>query len=379
MDVATIGICKPCVVLGAGLALAVMVLASVGEAEIPWKCVANCGSPRQQVPVPLPSSDPEAFRRVAGQQAKEKGLAAYEAGDWDTAVQHLGEALKYLPGDPEVFSHLREAERQATLSKLRETAQSALAQNDWDGAIAALERAARLSPNDAVLQRELVSARALRANDEGLRYLQAGDFNHALSAFAEALKHRPNDPTITKNRERALEQMRYASWKAEDERLARERAAKEAAQKATQETVRVILDARAGQGSGGLQVSLDSIAARQAELAKRTRGLSRIPWDSPGQLEGGVVDARRGGAGGKQDRATPPPRSLPPAAKAVQQRIDALARQSAVLDGQVREEKDPVKRAELINKQTAIRSQQRVEEIALVDILVRAPATAGTK
>jgi tetratricopeptide (TPR) repeat protein len=369
--------------LAAGLLLAGTVVAGLARAELPWICVANCPGPG---PLPPPPPDPEAQRRAAGEAAKKDGLAAYRAGNWAAAVRQLREALRLLPNDAQVLAHLREAERQFQLAALQNQANAALDARDWDSAIAALEAALKLAPDDGEPRQQLRSTRGLRANDEGLRRLGEGDLNGALSAFADALKYRPGDGVITKNRDRTLDRMHYESWKRENERLARERAERDAKQKAAQNAVERIIDTRAGQEPGRVGVSLDSIAARQAELSRNT-GLAakraddfsdfNKPWDTRGPLDGSVVDARPRGGMGTADRGTPPSASLPAAAKPVQQRIDALARQSAELEGRITRETDPVKRGELINKQTAVRSEQRAEEIKLVDILVRPPGAAA--
>ena len=367
-------------------ALALDVKCSIGGRSV--SCDDSSGSGRSSgggtwsAPDPQPPPpDPEAMRRAASADAARQGLEALRAGEWETAAAHFRDALRYLPDDAAVRTHLREAERQAALATLQDAARAALGRQDWDGAVVALERALALSPHDARLQRELAAARGGRMNARGVDYLRAGEYNRALQAFADALKLLPGDRAILANREATLDQMRAASWRVENERRERERAAQEATQKAAEAGVHGILDARTDQVGGGHHLSLDGLAARQAEQADRVRpgaledpSLLRIPFDSSAPLEPDPVEIKREQPAGDRKDPGPAASAVPLAAKALQQRIDVLAARSVDLERQIRQEQDPVKRVRLLDQQTRITSEKRVLEIQYVDVLVRPPA-----
>lgn len=119
----------PILIVGLLTCLSTSCLASDVPDVGPERCVANCGESGGGGPSPAPSwapsgPSPQQLKQQreekdlgeAAQDADDRGLEAYENGDYSSAVKYFSEALDYAPDDPDIQHRLeraREALRQA--------------------------------------------------------------------------------------------------------------------------------------------------------------------------------------------------------------------------------------------------------------------------
>lgn len=85
----------------------------------PTRCVGNCGSggsggaPGGGGPTPdqIRKSREDKDLQEAADDAHDRGVEAYEKGDWQGAARYFKEALEYSPDNPDLLHNLRKAEQ----------------------------------------------------------------------------------------------------------------------------------------------------------------------------------------------------------------------------------------------------------------------------
>jgi tetratricopeptide (TPR) repeat protein len=140
---------------------------------------------------------------------------------WDGAAEMVSEALKLDPENQNLLGKLlevKDAPRQFKIQAYRNEAEVAITKGDFDKAILAIETAALLAPEDDSLSDWLVSTRGDRLNaqlnmyrNRATRAVATGDWDAAVSAWKDALKHAPDDPTLAQE----LESTKAARLKAQ--------------------------------------------------------------------------------------------------------------------------------------------------------------------
>lgn len=100
-------------------------------AEMPWKCVANCGSGPPSGPGQSPPSGPTPRQQQQQQEramhdANEEGADAYARGDWANAIRFFEQALEQNPDDPSILQNLANAKARQAAEAARVHSQTAV-------------------------------------------------------------------------------------------------------------------------------------------------------------------------------------------------------------------------------------------------------------
>lgn len=229
---------------------------------------------------------------------------------------------------------------------------------EYDKAIPCYEAALNLDPSSLLIQNNLKNTKKLWANDLGIKYWNEENWGKAVSYFKEALSY-GRDSTIENNLRKAENQLKFENLaKAEKEQETKVAEAKEKINKML-DNLAVDFD---GSKKGAAQSSSSSLEFMDTSQ----------PLFSKGDKYSAVVVA--GNPPAKPRVVTPSVsegsfRKLVNVDKTRKDResISSLEDRYWVLEDQISKEKDPVKRAELINEQTYIKSQIGVLEITILD------------
>ena len=282
----------------------------------------SCGSsPTDQPPPdqPLPQKDRDQYLDIARSYLEEE--------EYDRAIGYLNKALESSSNDQEVLDWLRIAH----VEKELDTALWYLRQNNWDKAIYYFNNALEYSPDDISILHSIQEALAGKESEIGLKYFSEGDFDKAEHHFIKALEHNPNDSDIKDILRDVRHAKAFARNKENDKKLKKEE--KRIAEK--------------------IQSRLEGF-------------ISQLKQNKPSintQIDPEVVDVRDKSWGPKPTRVISKNRKV---AK-IQKKRNKLVKEYWAFDQKIRKEKDSIVRADLINKQTYIKSQIGVLDIRIMD------------
>lgn len=223
-------------------------------------------------------------------------------------------------------------------------------------------------------QRTLRTARQL--NEEGINQFNQGRLAVAADLFRRALQYDGDNETIRRNYNNTVAQL---GLRGEHERAmaalqatvrAREAAEREREAKADRDGRTLI------QQSGKKIVAIvadgcDGLACIQAKIANiQGRSATTATTPETAKTEAGIGWSDKPAAVitvGKSPAGAPLTQPLRPddaPARALKSDIDRLWASVAALDGRIAAEKDPLKKADLINQQSRERSEVRLKELA---------------
>jgi tetratricopeptide (TPR) repeat protein len=268
-------------------------------------------------------------------------------------------------------------------------AQQAMRDGNWDSAEGWAQRALKEQPGNAEAQAilsQLAYARkrraALAVNDAGVQLSNSGDYAAAAAKFREALALDPGDALVQKNLDYVNARLQVAAMaNAAEAAAATERlnhqARMAAAQRAADDTARKGIENLAGRVAGLAWSPCSGLACAQlAAGVESGRGaassdhlptasdLARFPFDD----RGGSITVIQPG---QTAPVTLPPRALTGEAAELRDNIAALHEEETKLEQAIKSEGDAVKRANLIQKQTVVRSKKQVETIKLATFTAR--------
>ena len=247
--------------------------------------------------------------------------------EYDMAIKYYNEALKYSPNDQEILDWLKIAR----IEKELDTALWHIRQKNWDKAIVYFNRALKYQPDDISILHSIQEALAGKESEIGFKYFSEGDFDKAEHHFIKALEHNPNDSDIKD----ILRDVRHAKAFAR-------------------------------------QIEVDKEMEKEKEritekIERRLEGfISQLQQNKPSintQIYPDVVDVRDKSWGPKPTRVISKNRKV---AK-IQKKRNKLVKEYWVFDQKISDEKDSIIRADLINKQTNIRSKIGVLDIKIMD------------
>ena len=247
--------------------------------------------------------------------------------EYDMAIKYYNEALKYSPNDQEILDWLKIAR----IEKELDTALWHIRQKNWDKAIVYFNRALKYQPDDISILHSIQEALAGKESEIGLKYFSEGDFDKAEHHFIKALEHNPNDSDIKDILRDVRHAKAFARNKENDKKLKKEE--KRIAEK--------------------IQSRLEGF-------------ISQLKQNKPSintQIDPEVVDVRDKSWGPKPTRVISKNRKV---AK-IQKKRNKLVKEYWVFDQKISDEKDSIIRADLINKQTNIKSQIGVLDIRIMD------------
>jgi len=268
---------------------------------------------------PLPQKDRDQYLDIARSYLEEE--------EYDRAIGYLNKALESSSNDQEVLDWLRIAH----VEKELDTALWYLRQNNWDKAIYYFNNALEYSPDDISILHSIQEALAGKESEIGLKYFSEGDFDKAEHHFIKALEHNPNDSDIKDILRDVRHAKAFARNKENDKKLKKEE--KRIAEK--------------------IQSRLEGF-------------ISQLKQNKPSintQIDPEVVDVRDKSWGPKPTRVISKNRKV---AK-IQKKRNKLVKEYWAFDQKIRKEKDSIVRADLINKQTYIKSQIGVLDIRIMD------------
>jgi tetratricopeptide (TPR) repeat protein len=160
------------------------------------KCaVVNCGA-GVGVPPSQPSGpSPEELRQrreagdldEAAQDADDRGIAAYQKGDYAGAVRNLTEALSYAPDDPDIKHNLERA--QQALNRQR-----AATQPNTDSTVVDAGNVPTGLPKS--VEAEIPDTPAGNRVRKGFQAIKDHDWKAARAWFQDALNHEPGNEGI---------------------------------------------------------------------------------------------------------------------------------------------------------------------------------------
>lgn len=291
------------------------------------------------------------LRRARQAKINVEGKQYYHDHNWEMAVNSFKEALTYGPNS-DIEYNLRLAEDSLKKEGQRKKA-IALNDNeciqyrlcgDFDKAISCYEKAVSLYPSDTVIQNNLKLAKQDKANTTGLAYFNEGNWQTAITYFKEALTYGP-DSNVKINLVRA-----EAMLKLEEQEKAEQRHGSNLAE--AKKRIKNMLD----------NLVIDFDGATTGSAAGSSSALSFIDPSQAGGQGPAVVVAGKPPSDGRV--VTPTTDS---------QNVDYLKQRTNFeseywdLEDKISKEKDPIKRMEMINRQTYIKSQIGVLEIEILD------------
>ena len=282
----------------------------------------SCGSsPTDQPPPdqPLPQKDRDQCLDIA--------RSYLEVEEYDRAIGYLNKALESSPNDQEVLDWLRIAH----VEKELDTALWYFRQNNWDKAIYYFNNALEYSPDDISILHSIQEVLAGKESEIGLKYFREGDFDKAEYHFKKALKHNPNDSDIADILRDTRHAKAFAMKNENDKRI--EILTKQIVEKIT-----------------------SRLEGFVKQLQQNKLSLNTV-------LSSDVVDVRDKSWGPKLTRVISNNRKV---AK-IQKKRNKLVKEYWVFDQKISDEKDSIIRADLINKQTNIKSQIGVLDIRIMD------------
>lgn len=258
----------------------------------------------------------------------------------------------YMPPDSDFTPRISEAQRRRNESNVINEQCVAYANNkDYDSAIPCYERALAVDPTNEVVQSNLKKAKALKANAKGIEYYTDRDWSQAAQYFKEALSYMPNDANIKENLRKTENMLKFEE---------QEQAEKDAKEKFAGAKVKIdkMLDNLSG--------DFDKEKPSSSPLEFMDAGQTLFEKGAPGATP---VDLTFMGTG-KPPAVKPPgvKEEAVPVSPEFKEEMARLDKEYWDLEEAIKKEKDPIKRAELINKQSYIRSQIGVLELKILDV-----------
>lgn len=260
--------------------------------------------------------------------------------DWDDSVS------KSTP-TPQAPSAPKETQEQRNKRAVEINTRCVALHNngELDNAISCYLKALALDPNNLIIRENMNFSRMMKAYYYGVHYYDQRDWRKAAQYFREALnyKYDENVSQYLRLTEAMLsEQEMQQRWEAE--RKIREEKLSEAQEKVRKmlDELKVVFDQRQNQPPSGLQF----IEPQQTLFTKGDKNSAPVAVPTSLLRPGSGPNAT-----GKETSAE----------------IKQLEKEYWDLEEKIRSEKDPVKRAGLINRQSYIRSLMGVLEIKLMD------------
>ncbi len=329
-------------------------------------------------------------------EERRKGEDFLRHPDYLKAIRHFRNALKHTPGD----RHLESLLSRALLLRGKEAASF----GNFDETISLVAEALRYTPGDQALIRVLRDAYLGKLD----RYYSVKYYSEAIEEANSAMRRHKelrNDPALLKAIKKSQDQIH----KIEMEKFRREEAVREAREGHARAEIGDLLDRgiisrveRNAPGTEGRALKQLFRANDQGKAAvadtspwgEGAKGSSNDPFDlgppvradgqnssdgkippigNAGPVELAKIDRYLDKNINSLDQQIRGARNPEQKSKLLEQQVQMLEQQAKVLEQSIRKEKDPLKRGELINKQTHARSKKQVREIELMDLSVRGP------
>jgi tetratricopeptide (TPR) repeat protein len=138
--------------------------------------------------VALEPKDPEALLWQDTTQQYLAGARAFQAGDWDTAIESFRHAYGQIPDYGDVFPRL--------VTSYRRKGEAAIEQEGWSVAIKALEQAIKWTPEDDPEGVELTALLSTAYLGKGQAAMVQEDWTSAIETMLDAQEQLPNDQAI---------------------------------------------------------------------------------------------------------------------------------------------------------------------------------------
>ncbi|MBM3249305.1 MAG: hypothetical protein FJZ09_00455 [Candidatus Omnitrophica bacterium] len=272
---------------------------------------------------------------------------------WYPVCVNCDETPSYDPGwdvvdlrpEPAVPRETEEQRRKREFQEITTRCAQLHNNGELDNAVACYQKALTLDPTSALVRENMNFALMTRAYYFGVHYYNQKDWKRAAGYFQEALNHRYDD-NVRQYRDLARRMVEdeelQAMWRKEREE--REFRYTEAQMKVRNmlDNLRVDFDQRLSQPSSELQF----IEPEKPIFAKVDE--KSVPVAVPTAL---LRPGSGPEASGKETNAE----------------MQQLEKEYWDLEGRIKNEKDPVRRADLINRQTYVKSLMGVLEIQLMD------------